>query len=78
MLSHDNVSFSNTLMGRPYHKAFSTSYVEVQLLHSGVLQLTWTANCLRVAYGKLEFGSEHTVSYLPLSHMAAQVRTAEW
>lgn len=35
--------------------------------------LTWTANCLSEAYGKLEFGNEHTVSYLPLSHMAAQM-----
>ena len=37
------------------------------------MQLTWTANCLRETYGKLEFGNEHGVSYLPLSHMAAQV-----
>jgi len=38
------------------------------------LQLTWTANCLIETYGNLEFGNEHVISYLPLSHMAAQVK----
>lgn len=36
------------------------------------LQLTWTAKCLGQSYGGLKFGEEHTVSYLPLSHIAAQ------
>ena len=38
-----------------------------------VPQLTWSAKALVQSYKALEFGSEHTVAYLPLSHIAAQV-----
>ena len=39
-------------------------------------QLTWTAKALYATLGhqyKLDFGSERVISYLPLSHIAAQM-----
>ncbi|CAI8030818.1 Long-chain-fatty-acid--CoA ligase ACSBG2 [Geodia barretti] len=35
--------------------------------------LTWSAKALVQSYKAVEFGSEHTVAYLPLSHIAAQI-----
>lgn len=35
-------------------------------------QMTWTAK-MATQMAKLKFGSEHLISYLPLSHVAAQM-----
>lgn len=36
-------------------------------------QLTWTAKALLQTTEDIEFGVEQIISYLPLSHIAAQV-----
>ena len=38
------------------------------------LQLTWTAKSLVSTYNELVFGTDRFVSYLPLSHIAGQVK----
>ena len=37
------------------------------------VQLTFSAKALEQTFGRLEYGKERGVSYLPLSHIAAQV-----
>ena len=53
---------------RDYHQSLCWVYI-----HSLVLQLTFTAKALEEMHG-MKDGREVGVSYLPLSHIAAQVR----
>ena len=73
MLSHDNVSILKVVI-RYCH--MTTSFIS-SIIYVLISQITWTCKIFAKTYSPIYFGKERGVSYLPLSHIVAQVHLGE-